>query len=66
MWFYILHTLYTGLYTFAGKLSLNQYALRSSAHFLVLIFAPNRLAPYIVTANVPALYLALHHDHDLF
>ena len=30
--------------------------------FLALIFAPTRLAPYIVTANVSALYLALRHD----
>ena len=30
-----------------------------------LICAPTRLASYIVTGNVPASYLALHHDQDL-
>ena len=33
--------------------------------FLALICALTRLASYIVTANVPALHLALHHDQDL-
>ena len=33
--------------------------------FLAFICSPTRLASYIVTANGPALYLSLHHDHDL-
>ena len=33
--------------------------------FLALICAPTRLERYIVTANVPAVYLALHHDQGL-
>ena len=33
--------------------------------FLAFICAPTRLASYIATANGPALYLSLHHDHNL-
>ena len=38
--------------------------MRHMVRFLALICTPSRLASYIVTVNVSALYLALHYDQD--
>ena len=39
--------------------------LHNMMRFLAFIRATTRLASYIMTANGPALYLSLHHGHDL-
>ena len=61
MWFYYMHCTagYTSIFT--GHLCLDKDALHSTAPY----DAPTRQFSYIVTTNVPALYLMLHHDQGL-